>query len=236
MTKRVDNQILSPTSRTKVARGNRAWADRAELYQLLDHAVYCHLAVVVDGLPLAVPTIFAYDQSGPDNGGTLYLHGSVAARSIASAPEQDVLVTVTLLDGLVLARAAFHHSMNYRSAVIIGRPRLVVDDEEREIALKLIVDQLIPGRTQYLRAHSRKELAATSVLALPLLEASVKMRQGGPQDDSGDVREGGVWAGVLPVSLRVGKPIASVDLEAGVEVPSHVRQLVRAQCVTDHNK
>ncbi|MBM7415611.1 MULTISPECIES: pyridoxamine 5'-phosphate oxidase family protein [Nocardiaceae] len=203
---------LSPTPRTTLRRNRaRAQADRAALTDVLDAARICHLGVVVQGSPLVVPTAFAYDLDGPDAEGTLYLHGSVAATTLG-APG-DVCVSITVLDGLVLARSAFHHSMNYRSAVVRGTPRVVDDEDERAVALDLIVNKLVPGRTDVVRANTRKELSATRVVALPLYEASVKARSGGPNDDEGDIDAGGVWAGVLPLTTQVGVPVPAADLD-----------------------
>ena len=213
---------LSPTSRSTPRREKeRAQSDRAALYDVLDASLICHLAVVVDGVPLALPTVFAVDADGPDEGGTLYLHGSVASRSLVQAPGQDVSVTVTVLDGIVLARSGFNHSMNYRSAVVVGTPRAVTDAEERAHALDLLVDHVAPGRSAVLRRPTRKELAATTVLALPLHEASVKRRVGDPQDEDFDVEAGGVWAGVLPLRLTASAPVSSADA-SDVPVPEHV--------------
>ena len=212
---------LSPTRRTTVRRGaRRALADRAALLDVLRTALVCHLGVLVDGVPVVLPTAYGVDPDGPDRDGTLYLHGSVASRSLRSAPHQEVSVTVTVLDGLVLARSAFHHSMNYRSAVVMGRPRLVTDEEERLRALDLVVDHVVPGRAATLRAHTRKELAATSVVALPLHEASVKARSGDPVDEDDDLAEGG-WAGVVPLRLVAGAPVSAADA-AGHAVPADV--------------
>jgi uncharacterized protein len=213
---------LSPTSRSTPRREKeRAQSDRAALYDVLDASLVCHLAVVVDGVPLALPTVFAVDADGPDEGGTLYLHGSVASRSLVQAPGQDVSVTVTVLDGIVLARSGFNHSMNYRSAVVVGTPRAVTDAEERAHALDLLVDHVAPDRSAELRRPTRKELAATTVLALPLHEASVKRRAGDPQDEDFDVEAGGVWAGVLPLRLTASAPVSSADA-SDVPVPEHV--------------
>ncbi len=213
---------LSPTTRSSPRREKeRAQTDRATLYDVLDASLVCHLGVVVDGVPLALPTVFAVDPDGPDEGGTLYVHGSVASRSLVQGPDQDVSVTVTLLDGIVLARSGFNHSMNYRSAVVIGRPRRVEDADERSHALDLLVDHVTPGRSAALRRPTRKELAATTVLALPLHEASVKRRTGDPLDEDEDVEEGGVWAGVVPLRVTGGDPVTSADV-AGLPVPEHV--------------
>ncbi|OZC50148.1 pyridoxamine 5'-phosphate oxidase family protein [Rhodococcus sp. RS1C4] len=219
---------LSPTERTTIRRGRvRARTDRSDLADVLATARICHLGVVVDGSVRVLPTVFAVDHDGPDPGGTLYVHGSVAARSLVDAPNGEICVTVTVLDGLVLARSAFHHSMNYRSAVVYGRPRLVGDDEERVRALAAIVDQVVDGRSEHLRAHTRKELAATVVLALPLHEASVKARTGDPVDDERDVDAGGVWAGVVPVRDDFAEPTRAADVDVRIPVPEHVLALVR---------
>lgn len=214
---------LSPTVRSTPRRENeRAQSDRDTLYAVFDASIICHLAVVVEGVPLALPTVFAADPDGPDKGGTLYVHGSVASRSLVSAPDQDVSVTMTVLDGLVLARSGFMHSANYRSAVVIGRPRMVEDSDERAHALDLLVDHVVPGRAAMIRRPIRKELAATVVLALALHEASVKMRAGDPEDEDFDVAAGGVWAGVIPLQMVGGAPVTSADSE-GIPTPDHVR-------------
>ena len=213
---------LSPTPRSTPRREReRAQPDRAALYDVLDASLVCHLGVVVDGVPLALPTVFGVDADGPDEGGTLYVHGSVASRSLVQGPGQDVSVTMTVLDGIVLARSGFNHSMNYRSAVVIGRPRVVTDEAERSRALDLLVDHVTPGRSAALRRPTRKELAATVVLALPLHEASVKRRAGDPLDEDVDVEAGGVWAGVVPLRLAAGEPVTSADV-VDVPVPEHV--------------
>ena len=216
---------LSPTPRTTVRRhADRGLTDRAALFEVLADAVVCHLGVLAGGVPLVLPTAYGVDPAGPDAGGTLYLHGSVASHSLLSAPEQEISVTVTVADGLVLARSAFHHSMNYRSAVVVGRPRVVTDADEVRRALALVVDQVVPGRSATLRPHTRKELAATRVLALPLLEASVKARTGGPVDDEADVEAGG-WAGVVPVRTVFGEPVTAADVDVAA-VPDHVLRRV----------
>lgn len=202
---------LSPTDRTTVRRGaTRARSDRAELHALLADALVAHVGVVADDHPVVLPVAFAVDLDGPDTDGTLYVHGSVAARWLTRADSSTVCVTVTELDGLVTARSGFNHSMNYRSAVVIGRARVVTDAEEKAHALALTVDHMVPGRSATLRAPTRKELAATSVLAVPLEEASLKVRAGGPVDDPADV-EAGVWGGVIPVRRVAGAPVPAHD-------------------------
>ena len=215
---------LSPTPRTAVGRGrNRQVDDRAALHRLLGDALVAHLGVAVerDGVrhPLVLPVAFAVDLDGPDRDGTLYVHGSVAAGWLRASADRTVCVTVTELDGLVAARSAFHHSMNYRSAVVIGQARIVEDAAERRHALALTVDHMIPGRDATLREPTRKELAATAVLAVPLHEASMKERAGGPVDEPEDVAAG-VWAGHLPVRRVVGEPVAAED--ASGPVPADV--------------
>ncbi len=212
---------LSPTPRSTPQREKeRAHTEREALYDVLAHSFICHLAVVVDAVPLALPTVFAVDLDGPDEGGTVYVHGSVASRSLVQGPAQDVSVTWTILDGLVLARSGFNHSMNYRSAVVIGRARVVDDSDERAHALDLLVDHVVPGRSAALRRPSRKELAATAVLALPLHEASVKSRAGDPEDEDHDVAAG-VWAGVVPLAVRAAPPVTSADA-LDLPAPDHV--------------
>ena len=220
---------LSPTERSSPRREReRALTDRAALYDVLGTSLICHLAVVVDGVPLALPTVFGVDLEGPDEAGTVYVHGSVASRSLVQGPQQDVSVTMTVLDGLVLARSGFMHSMNYRSAVVVGRPRVVTDAVERSHALDVLVDHVVPGRSSALRRPTRKELAATAVLALPLAEASVKRRAGDPEDEEADVAAGGVWAGVVPLTTTAGSARTAADAD-GVEVPEHV--LVRVEAL-----
>jgi nitroimidazol reductase NimA-like FMN-containing flavoprotein (pyridoxamine 5'-phosphate oxidase superfamily) len=213
---------LSPTARTRLTREKeRGRTDRAELVALLDEAIIAHVGVVAGDHPVVLPVAFAVDPDGPDEGGTLYVHGSVGAGWMRRAPGSDICVTVTALDGLVLARSAFNHSMNYRCAVVIGRARLVEDDEERARAMELTVDHVVPGRAATLRPNTRKELAATAMLAVPLHEASLKTRTGGVVDEPEDV-EGGAWAGVVPLRLVAGE--VETDPETAEAVPDDVRR------------
>jgi nitroimidazol reductase NimA-like FMN-containing flavoprotein (pyridoxamine 5'-phosphate oxidase superfamily) len=211
---------LSPSPRTRISRGrNRAVDDRAALHAFLDDALVAHIGVNVGEHPVVLPTAFAVDLDGPDRDGTMYVHGSVAAGWVRRAGSASVCVTVTELDGLVAGRSAFHHSMNYRSAVVIGEARLVEDDDERARALALIVDHMIPGRSATLRAHTRKELAATAVLAVPLHDASMKARDGDPVDEPEDV-EAGIWGGYIPLR-RVALPVVTSS-DADGEAPDDV--------------
>ena len=185
-------------------------ADRARLLALLADGLVAHLGVVTDHHPAVLPTAHAVDPAGPDEGGSLYLHGSVAAGWLPRVLGAEVCVTVTELDGLVAARSGFHHSMNYRSAVVIGQARLVEDEAERRRALDLVVDHMIPGRSATLRPPTRKELVATAVIALPLAEASMKQRDGGPVDDQDDIAAG-TWAGVIPLRRVSSGPASGED-------------------------
>ena len=174
--------------------------------------------MVVDGYPAVLPT--GYGRGGD----TLYLHGSSANRALLAADGHEACVTVTHLDGLVCARAVFHHSMNYRSAMIFGTPRLVTGDAERLEALRAVTEQLVPGQWDYARPPTRKELAATAVLELPLTEASVKVRTGPPSDDPEDY-DTALWAGVLPAQLAFGAAEPDPALRAGVTTPVHITAL-----------
>ncbi len=211
---------LSPSDRTRITRlPERGRTDRADLLGFLGEGIVAHVAVAADGHPVALPVAYGVDPEGPDEGGTLYVHGSVAAGWMRRAPGTTICVTVTALDGLVLARSGFHHSMNYRCAVVIGTARLVDSDDERGRALDLVVDHVVPGRSATLRPHTRKELAATAVLAVPLHEASLKVRTGGVKDEPEDVAAG-VWAGVLPLRTVAGD--VEPDEEATGPVPEDV--------------
>jgi nitroimidazol reductase NimA-like FMN-containing flavoprotein (pyridoxamine 5'-phosphate oxidase superfamily) len=208
---------LSSTSRTALRRHReRGQTDRDGLYAVLDAGLICHLGVIADGAPRVLPT--AYGRVGD----TLYLHGSSANATMAAAAGQQVCVTVTHLDGLVCARSVFSHSMNYRSAMIYGEARLLTDRDERVGALRVITEHLTPGQWSYARQPSSKELAATSVLALPLAEASVKIRTGGPSDEPEDYAMD-IWAGVVPVTVSFGTPEPDAALRPGITTPDHIQ-------------
>ena len=210
---------LSATARTRHQRlREQGRSDRADLLAVLRAGFIAHLGVVVDGTPMVIPTSYGFDDD------TLYLHGSVASRSLADRPagNAQACVTVTLVDGLVLARSVFEHAVNYRSAMIYGTPRLVTDPAEKLRGLHLLSEHLAPGQWDYARRPSRKELAATSLLALRLDEASVKVRTGPPDDaDSPDAARG-LWAGELPLISSWGEPVPDRDLPAGTAVPPHL--------------
>ncbi|MET9261099.1 pyridoxamine 5'-phosphate oxidase family protein [Amycolatopsis sp. NPDC004079] len=219
---------LSPTERTTLGRKrHRAASERAALHAVLDEALICHLGVVRDGVPLVLPTGYGRD------GDTLYLHGSTGAASLrAAAGETGVCVTVTLLDGIVYCRSVNNHSVNYRSAVILGKARLVTDPDEKMRGLHVLTDHLSPGSWEHARAVNKKEFAAVSVIALDLAEASVKLRAEGPDDEPEDVTANAAWAGVLPVRTVFGEPEPSADLPADWTVPEHVAARVTKTAAT----
>ncbi|PYQ19347.1 MAG: pyridoxamine 5'-phosphate oxidase family protein [Acidobacteria bacterium] len=202
------------TGRTTVRRlPQRGVYDRGAVFAILDEALVCHVGFARDGQPFVIPTIFARVED------RLYLHGSAASRMLEALAEGiDVCVTVTLVDGLVLARSAFHHSMNYRSVVVLGRARLVTDPEEKRAALVAVVEHVVPGRSRDVRDPSELELLATSVLRLDLLEVSAKVRTGPPVDDPEDM-DRPCWAGEIPLRLVAQAPVADPQLRVGVEPP-----------------
>src|SRR5215831_13460626 len=213
---------LSATERTRLRRhAERGMTEHADLLAVLDAGMICHLGVVVNGAPLVLPT--AYGRIGD----TLYLHGSSANRSLHAADGQTVCVTVTHVDGLVCARSVFSHSVNYRCAVVFGTARIVTDEAERLAGLRAVTEQLIPGRWDAVRAPTRKELAATSVLAIPLAEASVKVRTGPPGDEPEDL-ELPVWAGVMHMTMSFGEPEPDPALQPGITPPDHIRARMRS--------
>jgi len=210
------------TERTKVKRlPARGAYDRETIYSILDEGFICHVGFNIDGQPYVIPT--GYARIGDD----LYIHGSAASRMLRNLSKGvDVCVTVTLVDGLVLARSAFHHSINYRSVVILGNAQLVEDREEKDKVLEAFTEHVIPGRWADIRWPNELEMKATSVLKLPIEEASAKVRTGGPKDDDEDY-EMNVWAGVLPLSVNAGDPIPDEVLPEGIEVPDHVKRYSR---------
>jgi len=207
--------MYTPTARTKLRRlPERGAYDRGTVHAILDEGFICHVGFVVDGQPYALPT--GYTRVGE----TLYLHGSTGSR-LGLRPDMDVCVTVTLLDGIVLARSAFHHSFQYRSVMVLGRTRLVTDRREKEATLRALVEHIVPGRSSAVRGGGRQELAATAVLAVPQAEVSAKVRTGPPKDDEEDYALP-VWAGVLPLALVPGVPEPDPQLDPSVPVPGHV--------------
>ena len=212
------------TPRTTVKRlPARGAYDAATVFGILDEALLCHISFVVDGQPFGLPTIHARV------GEVLYVHGSAASRMLRTAAGgTPICVTVTQLDGLVLARSAFHHSMNYRSVVVLGSAALVSDPDEKRAALEAIVEHVAPGRSAEVRPPTALELKGTSVLCLPIEEASAKVRTGPPVDDEEDYALP-VWAGVLPLSLRPGAPVADPRLPQGTPVAPSVEAYIGAR-------
>ena len=213
---------FTPTSRTQVKRlPKRGAYDRDTVYKILDEAFVCHVGFVVDGQPYVIPTNFGR------NGDTLYLHGSSASRMLRTLSEGiPVCVTVTLVDGLVLARSAFHHSVNYRSVVILGTAHLVSDPAEKMEALRLFTEHVMKGRWDDIRWPTEQEMKATTVLALPLEEVSAKVRTGGPIDDEEDYALA-TWAGVLPLSITPAEPVPDTRLKPGTDVPGYMKNYRR---------
>jgi nitroimidazol reductase NimA-like FMN-containing flavoprotein (pyridoxamine 5'-phosphate oxidase superfamily) len=213
---------FTPTERTTLKRlPKRGEYDHAAVHQILDEAFICHVGFVVDGKPVVIPTSYARI------GAALYIHGSAASRMLRSLEEGiDVCVTVTLIDGLVLARSAFHHSINYRSVVIFGAANVVDDPDEKIKALHAFTDQVVPGRWEEVRWPTESELRATLVLKLPLVEVSAKVRTGPPIDDEEDY-ELSVWAGVVPLKLTAGAPVNDDRLTTGIEAPDYARNYAR---------
>jgi len=217
MTSPSPGRTLPETERTRHRRlREQGSLDRAALDAVLAAGFVCHLGVLVDGSPMVVPTVYGAD------GSTLYVHGSVASRSLIASPGASVCVTVTHVDGLVLARSVFEHGVNYRSAMVFGTPRQVTDPEEKLAGLRCLTEQAAPGQWDYARRPSRKELAATALLALSLDEASVKIRTGPPDDGAGADAELGLWAGVLPLYTAWGRLEPDPALPAGIAPPAHL--------------
>ena len=204
-------QTYTPTEHTQVRRMPKRGAyDKVQVHAILDEGRICHVGFAVDGRPFVIPT--GYVRVGEQ----IYLHGSAASRMLRSLDQGiDVCVTVTLLDAFVLARSAFHHSMNYRSVVALGKARMVTDPDEKIAALTAFTNHIVPGRWEEVRPPTVQELKGTSVLALPLDEVSAKIRTGPPVDDEEDYSLP-VWAGLVPLETRVGNPIADGRVLDGV--------------------
>ncbi|MEV7546200.1 pyridoxamine 5'-phosphate oxidase family protein [Streptomyces sp. NPDC089915] len=212
-----------PTERTVPSRSrHRARYDRETVHAILDQSYLCHLGFVRDGAPVVLPTL--YGRVGE----TLYVHGSTGSRPLLAAGKEDpglpVCLTVTHVDGLVLAKSAFHHSINYRSVVVHGTAYQVTDEAECRMALDALVDHVVPGRAADSRPANAKELAATAVIRLDLNEVSAKVRTGGPNDDAEDL-ELPFWSGVVPVAPAYGTPVPAADLAPGIAVPDYVSAL-----------
>ena len=213
---------FTPTERTQVRRlPARGAYDSETVFRILDEGIFCHVGFVADGQPFVIPTGYARV------GETLYIHGSAASRMLRTlAGGVQVCVTVTLLDGLVLARSAFHHSMNYRSVVILGRATLVDDPEEKMKALTAFTNHIVHGRWADVRQPTEAELKATTVLALPLAEVSAKIRTGPPKDDEADYSLP-IWAGVVPLKIVPDAPLPDPALKQPLEPPAYAKNYKR---------
>jgi nitroimidazol reductase NimA-like FMN-containing flavoprotein (pyridoxamine 5'-phosphate oxidase superfamily) len=219
---KTSTSAIAPTPRTQVKRlPERGVYERAEIYKILDEGFLCHAGFVVDGQPFVIPT--GYGRAGDK----LYIHGSAASRMLRSlADGVKVCVTVTLVDGLVLARSAFHHSMNYRSVVVLGTATLVEDREQKLAALRAISEQIVPGRWDEVRQPNEQELKATKVLCLQLEEVSAKVRTGPPHDEREDY-ELPIWAGVLPLRLAQQAPVPDTENRPGVLLSRSIEKYSR---------
>jgi nitroimidazol reductase NimA-like FMN-containing flavoprotein (pyridoxamine 5'-phosphate oxidase superfamily) len=206
-----------PTERTKVFRKpGRGSHDRDLVHSILDEALICHVGFVQDGQPYVIPTIHARE------GDTLYLHGANANRTFrVLADGARCCLTVTLVDDLVLARAALHHSLNYRSVMVLGTAQEVTDPDEKQRALRLVVEHIAPGRAEEVRGPSETDLRSTKVLSMKIEETSAKVRSGPPLDDDDDL-DLPHWAGQLPLTLGTGDPVPAPDLTQDLPVPQHV--------------
>jgi nitroimidazol reductase NimA-like FMN-containing flavoprotein (pyridoxamine 5'-phosphate oxidase superfamily) len=211
-----------PTTRTRVVREpDRAVYNREDIYRILDEGFHCHVGFTVDAQPFVIPTSYGRKDAN------LYIHGSAASRMLRQMKDGvPVCVTVTLLDGLVLARSIFNHSMNYRSVVVLGKAVLVDDPEEKLEALRILSEHIIPGRWEDVRQPNDRELKATSVLRLPIEEFSAKVRQGPVIDDEEDYSFP-TWSGVVPLNTVVGEPIPDARLVPPQEVPAYVKSYTR---------
>lgn len=209
----------APSERVRVRRApHRAAYERETIYSILDETLICNIAYVQGGEPRSIPTIHVRAEDH------LYLHGSAASTALrAAGGGLPLCLTATLLDGVVLARSALHHSVNYRSVVVIGTATQVTDPAEKTEALRRLIEGLVPGRWSEIRPPSGRELRATMVLSLPLAEASAKLRSGPPEEEEGDLSLG-AWAGEIPIRLGAAPPVPDPQLAAGIACPDHVTE------------
>jgi uncharacterized protein len=215
----MSNRRLAPSERVRVKRlHERGHYDAETIHPILDAMPVCSVGYVFKGSPYVTPTLQWRE------GSHIYWHGSSASRMLETVEEAEACVTVTIIDGFIMARSAFHHSANYRSVMVLGTARKIADRDEKEARLKTFVDTLFPGRWDILRPMNAKELKATTVMSLPLSEASAKVRTGAPSDDEEDYALP-IWAGVLPLKMQVGMPISDPRNLEGLAPPRHVTDL-----------
>jgi nitroimidazol reductase NimA-like FMN-containing flavoprotein (pyridoxamine 5'-phosphate oxidase superfamily) len=212
----MSNRHMAPSDRVRVKRKHeRGHYDAETIHRILDTMPVCSVGYVFKGSPYVTPTLQWRE------GSHIYWHGSSASRMLEAVEQAQACVTVTIIDGFVVARSAFHHSANYRSVMVLGTARKITDKDEKEARLKIFVDTLFPGRWDILRPIKSQELKATTVMSLPLSEASAKVRTGGPRDDEEDYALP-IWAGVVPLHMQVGAPIADTLNLPGLVPPAHV--------------
>ena len=212
---------MEPTKKTKVKRApKRGFYDKKTIYKILDNHFICQIAFVHENYPVIIPTIYGRD------GDFIYIHGATVSRMLVELEKGFLMsLNVTQTDGIVLARSAFHHSLNYQSVTIFGEAMLVTDEDERNKALKIISDQVIPGRWEEVRLPSDKEMKATKIIKIPITEASAKIRKGPPVDDKADYTLP-IWAGVVPLNTTFGEPIADLGLNEDIPIPFSVKKLL----------
>ncbi len=213
---------MKPTKKTKVKRApKRGFYESETIYKILDTHFICQIAFVHDGYPVIIPTIYGR------NGDNIYIHGASVSRMLLNLEKGfPISLNVTQTDGIVLARSAFHHSLNYQSVTIFGEAMLVTDENERYKALKIISDQIIPNRWEEVRLPNDKEMKATKILKIPITEASAKIRTGPPVDDKPDY-DLPIWAGVLPINTSFGNPIADPVLKEGIPIPESIKEWIK---------
>ncbi len=213
---------MKPTKKTKVKRApKRGFYESETIYKILDNQFICQIAFVHDAYPVIIPTIYGR------NGDNIYIHGASVSRMLLNLEKGfSISLNVTQTDGIVLARSAFHHSLNYQSVTIFGEAMLVTDENERYKALKIISDQIIPNRWEEVRLPNDKEMKATKILKIPITEASAKIRTGPPVDDKPDY-DLPIWAGVLPINTSFGNPIADPVLKEGIPIPESIKEWIK---------
>lgn len=213
---------MKPTNKTKVKRTpKRGYYDKETVYKILDANFICQIAFIYEGYPVIIPTIYGR------NGDFVYIHGATVSRMLLELEKGlPISLNVTQTDGIVLARSAFHHSLNYQSVTLFGEAILVSNDNERYEALEIISNQIIPNRWEEVRLPNEKELKATKILKIPITEASAKTRTGPPVDDNADL-DLPIWAGVIPIKTNFGEPIQDLILKEGILISKSVKELIK---------
>lgn len=212
---------MQPTERTRVKRSpKRAVYEKQTIYEILDEHFLCHVAVIDGNFPVVIPTLYGRKED------RLYIHGASSSRLLNLLQNgSEICLNVTLVDGFVMARSVFHHSMNYRSVILFGKANLVPDGDEKIKALKIITDHIVPGRWEEVRSPNSKELKATKILSVPIHEASAKIRTGPPADEPEDYLLD-VWAGVLPVRIKAEKLTPDPELKKGTAITPSIERLL----------